>query len=185
MTNPTVLNKNSVSVKKQTIVALLAIVAAVALPQCFHVMGHMSGLGTALGEAFLPMHLPVLLAGLVAGSYAGAFAGLFSPLISFALTGMPSAVMLPFMMIELFSYGLITGLLSNSKMPCIAKVLTAQVGGRAVRAAAILMSVYAFGNTAINTAIIWSSITAGIFGLVLQWTLIPLIMYRFDGKKSE
>lgn len=185
MNNSAVLSKNSVSVKKQTIVALLAVISAVALPQCFHVMGSMSGLGTALGEAFLPMHLPVLIAGLVAGSYAGAFAGLFSPLISFALTGMPSAVMLPFMMIELFSYGLITGLLRNSKMPCIAKVLTAQAGGRAVRAVAILMSVYAFGNTAVNTAVILNSIATGIFGLVLQWTLIPLIMYRLDGKKSE
>ncbi len=185
MTNSAVISKKSVSVKKQTIVALLAIVSAVVLPQCVHVMGSMSGLGTALGEVFLPMHLPVLLAGLVAGSYAGAFAGLFSPLISFALTGMPSAVMLPFMMIELFSYGLISGLLRNSKMPCIAKVLTAQAGGRAVRAIAILLSVYAFGNTAINTPVILSSIAVGIFGLVLQWTLIPLIMYRLDGKKSE
>lgn len=185
MTNSAILKKTEVSVKKQTIVALIAIISAVALPQLFHVMGSMSGLGTSLGETFLPMHLPVLLAGLVAGSYAGAFAGLFSPLLSFALTGMPTSVMLPFMMLELFAYGLFSGLLRNTKMPCIAKVLTAQVGGRAIRAIAILLSVYAFGNSAVNTAIIWSSIATGIFGLVLQWTLIPLIMYRLDGKKSE
>lgn len=184
MTNSAVLKKKDISVKKQTVVALIAIVAAVALPQCVHVMGSMSGLGTALGEVFLPMHLPVLLAGLVAGSYAGAFTGLLSPLISFALTGMPSAVMLPFMMIELFSYGLIAGLLRNSKMPCIAKVLTAQVGGRVVRAVAILMSVYAFGNTAISTAVILGSIATGIFGLVLQWTIIPLVMYRLNNSEK-
>ena len=37
---------------------LLAIAAAVALPQLFHVIGAVSGQGTALGVAFLPMHLP-------------------------------------------------------------------------------------------------------------------------------
>ena len=93
------LNKTKLSIKTQTIAAFITVVAAVALPQVFHLMGIISGTGTALGAALLPMHLPVIIVGLLAGPYAGAAAGLVSPAISFALTGMPAAVMLPFMMI--------------------------------------------------------------------------------------
>ena len=106
--------KPKLSVKTQTLATIVAIVAAVVLPQLFHLMGAVSGLGTALGETFLPMHLPIILAGLLAGPYVGAIAGVLSPLISFALTGMPTAAMLPFMMIELFVYGLTSGLLRNA-----------------------------------------------------------------------
>lgn len=185
MTNSAVLTKTKLSVKKQALAAIIAVIAAVALPQLFHVMGRVSGLGTALGETFLPMHLPILLVGLIAGPYAGAAAGILSPLVSFGLTGMPGSAMLPFMMIELCAYGLISGLLLSVKLPCIVKVLIAQIGGRAVRAAAILVSVYAIGNDSISSAVIWNSIIIGIFGLALQWTLIPLVMYRLNNKASK
>lgn len=185
MINSITLTNSKLSVKKQTLAAVIAVFAAVALPQVFHVMGRMSGMGTALGEAFLPMHLPILLVGLIAGPYAGAAAGILSPLISFGLTGMPGSVMLPFMMIELFAYGLISGLMRNAKLPCIAKVLIAQLGGRVVRGAAILISVYAIGNENISAAIIWNSIITGIFGLALQWSLIPLLIYRLNNNKKK
>ena len=126
------------SVKVQALATLAAIVGAVAIPQIFHVVGAISGMGTGLGEAFLPMHLPIILVGLLAGPYAGAIAGAFGPLVSFALSGMPGLAMLPFMVIELAAYGLIAGLLRTANMPTIAKVLLVQVGGRVVRAAAIL-----------------------------------------------
>ena len=177
MTNLATIEK--VSIKKQTVAALLAVVAAVALPQLFHVMGYLSGLGTALGEIFLPMHLPILFIGLLAGPYAGAIAGACSPLVSFALTGMPGSAMLPFMMLELCS-----GLLRTAKMPCIGKVLIAQVSGRAVRAVALLLAVFVFHTTKLPISIIWNSIVVGIFGLVLQWTFIPLIMYRLNQNGS-
>lgn len=164
--------------------ALLAVVAAVALPQLFHVMGYLSGLGTALGEIFLPMHLPILFIGLLAGPYAGAIAGACSPLVSFALTGMPGSAMLPFMMLELCTYGVCSGLLRTAKMPCIGKVLIAQVSGRAVRAIALLLAVFVFHTTKLPISIIWNSIVVGIFGLVLQWTFIPLIMYRLNQNGS-
>lgn len=179
------IEKPCLSVKAQTLAAVFAVIGAVALPQLFHVMGSVSGLGTKLGEVFLPMHLAIFLAGLLAGPYAGAAAGLLSPLISFALTGMPTAVMLPFMMIELCTYGLLSGLLRKVNIPVAVKVLAVQIGGRAVRAGAILLSVYAFGNTAIPVSIIWTSIAAGIFGIALQLTLIPLIVYRVENMSKN
>ncbi len=188
MTNTNVLKSNTkshLSIKAQILAAIAAIAAAVAVPQIFHLLGAVSGLGTALGETFLPMHLPIILVGLLAGPYAGAISGLLGPLVSFALSGMPAAVMLPFMMIELCAYGLFAGLLRNVKMPTIAKVLITQFAGRAVRAAAILISVFAFGNESVNISVIWMSIGAGIFGIVLQWALLPLIVYRVENSKNE
>lgn len=177
--------KQKLSVGTQALAAVTATVSAVVLPQIFHLLGMMSGLGSALGETFLPMHLPILLVGLLAGPYAGAAAGLLSPLASFALTGMPASAMLPFMMIELCVYGLTSGLLRDVKFPTIGKVLCAQVAGRAVRAVAILLAFYAFGSHAVPVAVIWKSIGAGIFGLILQWVLLPLLMYRIEHSASH
>lgn len=188
MSNTTIIRtieKPRLSVKVQTIATILAIAGAVAVPQLFHLLSAVSGLGTALGETFLPMHLPIILVGLLAGPYAGAISGLLGPIMSFALSGMPGAVMLPFMMIELCVYGLSAGLLRNVKIPTIGKVLVVQVAGRAIRAAAILIAVYAFSNDSIKVAAIWNSISAGIFGLVLQWTLLPLIIYRVENIKNK
>lgn len=177
--------KPRLSVKVQTLATVSAIIGAVAVPQLFHVMGAVSGLGTALGETFLPMHLPIILVGLLAGSVPGAVAGLLGPLVSSLLTGMPSQIMLPFMMIELCAYGAFAGLLRNAKMPNIAKILTAQVAGRAVRAVAILVAVYALGNESIKIATIWKSVVTGIPGLLLQWCLLPLLLYRIENLKKH
>ncbi|MCM1544490.1 MAG: ECF transporter S component [Ruminococcus sp.] len=176
--------KPVLSIKIQAIAAIAAILGAVALPQIFHAMGAISGLGTSLGETFLPMHLPIILVGLLAGPYVGTISGLIAPALSFALSGMPGAVMLPFMMLELGAYGLISGLLRRSKMPVVIKVLISQVGGRVVRAAAILLSVYAFGNTVVKVSVIWMSIATGVFGIVLQLVLIPLVVYRVENLKK-
>lgn len=179
-----ILTTKKISVKVQTLGGLIAIISAVALPQLFHLMGAASGLGTALGEAFLPMHLPIILAGLLIGPYAAAVAGAASPLISFMLTKiqMPGAVMLPFMCVELCVYGLTAGLLRNAKMPALGKVIIAQIAGRAVRALAIVLGANVFGS-AVNISVIWTSITAGVFGLALQWVIIPLAVYR--AKRGE
>ncbi len=164
------------SLKLQTLATLLATAAAVALPQLLHLAGSSLGIGSALGEALLPMHLPILLVGFLAGPYAGAAAGLFSPLVSFCLTGMPRPALLPFMMLELCVYGLCTGLLRARRIPAFLSVLTAQLVGRAVRAAAILTAVYCFESTALPVSVIWSSIVTGLCGIALQWLLIPPIL---------
>lgn len=179
-------SKPRLSLKVQVIATIAAIAGAVILPQVFHLLGAISGLGSALGETFLPMHFPIILVGLLAGPYAGAISGLFGPLLSFALSGMPGAYMLPFMMIELCVYGLVSGLLRNVKLPSIVKVVAVQVAGRALRAAAILLAVYGFGYNGISVSVIWMSIASGVFGIVLQWILIPLSVYRVENlKKNE
>lgn len=58
---------------------------------------------------------------------------------------------------------------------------TAQILGRAIRAAAILIAFYGFKSTAVSPTIILSSIASGLPGLILQWTLLPLLIYRVKG----
>lgn len=174
--------KTKVSVKVQTLATVGAIVAAVLLPQIFHAVGAVSGLGTALGETFLPMHLPILLVGLTAGPVAGAVSGVLAPLASFALSGMPTAAMLPFMMVELLCYGLFAGLLRTTRIPSLGKVVLAQIGGRLVRAGAILFAVYALDSTTISVATIWNSVVTGLPGLLLQWAILPLLLYWIENR---
>ena len=178
--------KKKVSLKTQALATLAALICAVALPQIFHLMGSLSGLGTKLGEAFLPMHLPILFVGIIAGPIAGAVSGALAPMVSFLLTGMPGEAMLPFMMIELCTYGLACGLMRNAKKPTVLKILAAQIAGRAVRALCIVFAIFALGNTALNVATIWNSILTGLFGIALQLVLLPLLVYRIDNlKKNE
>ncbi|MBT1164916.1 ECF transporter S component [Bifidobacterium felsineum] len=176
------------SVRFQSAAAALAVIAAVALPQIFHVAGAALGLGTALGQTLLPMHLPVLLVGLLAGPYAGAATGAFAPIISFALTGMPMAPMVPFMVIELAAYGLFAGILRGVALPnsipspiaWLMKLLGAQVAGRVVDAIAIAVAVYLLGNAQMSVASVAAAVVTGLPGLVLQWIAIPVIMFVVD-----
>lgn len=169
------LPKLSLSIKAAATV--LAIVAAVALPQLFHVIGAVSGQGTMLGVAFLPMHLPIIFVGLIAGPAAGAIAGAAAPLASFLLSGMPMLAMLPLMMVELFAYGLVAGLLREVKLPSLVKVVIVQLAGRVVLTAATAIAVFAFGSSKTVAATWTSDLAAGLPGLALQWALIPLAAY--------
>ena len=175
--------------KTKTVAAILAVIAAVALPQALHYLGMVTNLGSALGETFLPMHIAIFLVGFFAGAWAGLAAGFASPAISFALTTMmgrpmPTAQMLPFMMIELAIYGLATGLLARTKLPVLASLLIAQIAGRGVRAIALIIGIYLFSSP-MNVAIIWNSIVAGLPGLILQWVIVPLLVFYVERKAKH
>ena len=165
------------SLSTKAAATVLAIVAAVALPQLFHVIGAVSGQGTMLGVAFLPMHLPIIVVGLIAGPAVGAIAGAAAPLASFLLSGMPMLAMLPLMMVELCAYGLVAGLLREVKLPSLAKVVIAQLAGRVVLTAATAIAVFAFGSSKAVAATWTSDLAVGLPGLALQWALIPLAAY--------
>lgn len=177
--------KKKLSITTQAIATVIALISAVALPQAFHLMGRISGLGTSLGAAFLPMHLPIILVGLLAGPFAGGIAGALAPLVSYALTGMPMYASLPFMIVEVCFYGLIAGLLRTVKMPTLVKVVIAQIGGRAFRAVAVAIAVYGLGSNASSLAKLLASIPEGIFGLALQWLAIPLIIHYIENRKAQ
>lgn len=182
MNNSIVMTKKSITVKSA--ILLISIAASVILPQLFHALGTISGTGAAVGTAFLPMHIPVLLAGFTGGPLVGLIAGILSPLVSFGISGMPAEAVLPFITIELGAYGLVSGLLSKSKINSFIKLIITQASGRIVRAVAILAAIFVFGNTNMSVTAINEFIISGLFGIILQWALIPLITERMEGIKK-
>lgn len=172
------------TVKGKILLTAAAIVGSVALPQLVHLAGRAAGVGNALGELLLPMHFFVLLAGLLAGPMVGAATGACAPLISYLLSGMPRAAVLPFMTLELIGYGLAAGLLSKTKMPSICKLLIAQVSGRLLRALATLVAVGAFDVTGISAASVWTAVVTGLVGILLQWCILPLVLFRLNASED-
>ena len=166
--------KKQVSVKRQLIYGLIATICAVVLPQLAHMLGRLWGVETKIGEMLLPMHLPIIFIGMIAGPIAGAVAGVASPLISFALTGMPKAVMLPFILIEVAVYGITAGLLYSSKINNFFKLAITHVAGRAVKAVAILIAFY-FLNGKVAPSVIWTTLYTGLAGIVIQWLTLPFL----------
>ena len=178
------LTLNRKKIKTKSITIVLAVVISLVLPQIFHAVGIVSGLGSALGAAFLPIQIPVLIAGFMAGPIVGIIVGLASPLISFAISGMPVAALVPFMMIEVAGYGIAAGMISKTKMPIFFKVVIVQLAGRTLRAVAILFAIFALGNQAITTPQIWNIVVAGLPGILLQWAIVPLLLYRMEWLKK-
>ncbi|MBQ8753001.1 MAG: ECF transporter S component [Clostridia bacterium] len=164
------------SIPVQLLAALVAAVAAVALPQVCHLLGGATGLGTAIGEVLLPMHLPVLLCGFLAGPLAGVAAGIAAPLVSFGLTGMPLVAMLPVMVAELAVYGLVAGMLKDIRLPAVVRVLIAGVAGRIVRAA-VVVAVVGLGLSPLSLTAAYQNILTGLPGIALQLVLIPLCLW--------
>ena len=164
-------------IKSKSLLTLCAVVAATALPQVFHWLGVWSGMGPLPGATFLPMHIPVFAAALMGGPVVGLAAGALSPLVSYIFTltvfeaAMPAAVLLPFMTLELTGYGLVAGMLYKAKTPVILNLIAAQVAGRLLRAAAVLI-------TAGSAVSVWDAVVAGLPGIMLQWAIIPLLVYR-------
>ena len=174
-----VLEKKSVKLKLLT--AMLAVVASVALPQIFHGIGIISSTGPLAGKIFLPMHIPVIISGFLAGPIVGLAAAILSPIISFAISGMPAINILGFVMMELAGYGITAGMLKKANMPVFIKLLVVQIVGRLLRTLALVSAVYIFGFKAIIVTEILNMVTVGLFGIVLQWALIPLFLYRIKG----
>lgn len=168
----------------QSIIILLSIVASVLLPEVFHLVGAVSGMGSSLGSTFLPMHLAVLFVGLIAGAVAGGIVGAVSPAISFGISGMPVFSLLPYMCIELAAYGIVCGMLRKSRMPIVCKVILAQAAGRILKAALIMIAVRCFDFQAVAVLDVWYATVQGLPGILLQLVLIPLLIFRFNGLKK-
>ena len=83
-------------------------------------------------------------------------------------------MMLPFMTVELAVYGLFAGLLTKTNLPTLLQVALTQVVGRVARAAVLAAAIYGFGFDRLPISIVWTSISAGVAGIVIQWAVLPL-----------
>jgi len=138
---------------------------AVYAPMLVHSFG-----GVNAGRKFLPMPFFVLLAGLALGWRAGLVTGLASPAISFLLSGMPRAEILPFVIVQLCVYGLVAGLLNRKYNASISIALAILAGLFSITISMLLFSkmnafVYAAGV-----------IKDGWIGMLVQIILISLVI---------
>lgn len=155
-------------------VSFLLVVLAVALPQIVHAAG-----GTAAASVWMPMYAPALLAGCLLGWQWGLGVGIMSPVVSFGFTtlalgtAMPRAAGLPYYILELAVYGLISGLfakkIQKNALVAFPAVILAQVSGRAVYLVYNLIA----GRDFIS---LWGNIQTGLTGLYLQAIIVPLLV---------
>ena len=167
--------KTKITAKTLTSVGLIAL--AVILPQIVHLT-----LGQPGGVQFLPMYLPVLIGGCLLGWRWALIVGALSPVMSFLITSlfgeaMPPLVRLPFMIVELCVFALVSGLFSKkifeNGLWAFPAVLFAQVAGRAV----FLLCVFIFQSLVpFSFADVWNQVLNGWMGLVIQLIAVPLIV---------
>lgn len=167
--------KTKITIK--TLISTALIAASVISPQLVHLV-----VGSKGGMLLLPMYLPVIIGGCILGYKWGIMIGVLSPLTSYLLTlgggvPMPALTRLPFMVVELAVFGLISGLMSSkiAKNPILAfpAVLTTQVVGRLV----FILTVAVFSNyTVLNVGLVYEQIITGLVGIVVQAILVPLII---------
>lgn len=127
------------------------------------------------GTILLPMHLPVFLIGFLCGPQYGAIGGIIIPVLSCALTGMPPVYpVLPFMTGELFTYGLVSGLLyKKAKLSIYPSMLIAMICGR------ITFGLVFAGLMGINIGAVMAvkgAVITGLPGIIIQLILVPIIV---------
>ena len=144
----------------------------VVVPMAFHSIPN-------AGMVFLPMHIPVLLCGLICPWPYSLLCGLLGPLLSSVITGMPPAAMLPSMMVECGTYGLVSGLMMgfvrtrSASADLYISMVSAMVLGR-VAAGLVKALILAPGTPAF--AWVSTSLVTGIPGIVIQLLLVPAII---------
>ena len=158
----------------KALVSVLVVALAVALPQIVHVVAGAQG-----GMIYLPMYLPVVIGGCLLGTWWGLGVGIMSPIVSFAITSlagnaMPALARLPFMIVELGVFALVSGLFSKliykHSWVAIPATLTAFIAGRATFLA--LVAIFQ-GVTNLSVGVVWNQILMGWPGLIIIAVVVP------------
>lgn len=153
--------------------AAMCVALGVVLPLAFHMVPQG-------GKVFLPMHIPVLLCGLACGWPFGLACGVLAPLLSCLFTGMPQMAMLPSMLCELATYGLVSGILAQvihtrpRLLGAYIQLVPAMLAGRVVKGVleALIFSAGAYSME----AFIASSFVTALPGIAIQLVLLPALV---------
>ena len=159
-------------IKKMTL-ASVCIALCVVLPIAFHSIPD-------AGTVFLPMHIPVLICGMICGWPYGLLCGLMGPMLSGFLTGMPPMAILPAMMVECGTYGLVSGLMlkwvrsGKTYVDLYSALIVAMLAGRIVSgiAKALIFS----PGIALSAWVAASFVTA-LPGIVIQLVFLPGVVF--------
>ncbi len=176
--------KKSKQYLRDIVLGSLFTALGVLTPQIFHLFGAVAG------QTFLPMHIPVLIAGLCSSPLSAGIAGILSPLISSFITGMPTPVKMPFMCIELFTYGIVSALcmrflkgkIKNATLRIYLSLIISQICGRAVNILCTIAAVKLLGMThpAVSISAVLLSVPTGFIGIVIQLIFIPPVVVAIN-----
>ena len=159
------------TVVKRMVTTAICAAMCVVLPLAFHAIPN-------AGTILLPMHIPVLLCGLVCGWPYGLVCGLLGPFIS-SFTGMPPMAVLPGMMVECGTYGLVTGLMrkmvrtGRTTADLYISMGAAMILGRVLSGLAKAL-IFSPGTPAF--AWVTTSLVTGIPGIIIQLVVMPLLI---------
>lgn len=149
---------------------LLAI--GILLPLALH-----ATVGEAAGRTLLPLHYAVLLGSLLLGPVAGVFLGVATPVLSTIMTGMPPATILPPMIVELATYGLVAGFAHRRwKLAPLWSLCLAMVAGRVCLGLAVALLGPSIGFKSQPVTYVVTSIITGLPGIGTQLVIIPLLL---------
>lgn len=162
------------STVKKLCICAVCIALCYALPVGFHTLN--------LGWAFSPLHIPVLLCGLVCGWPYGLVCGAVGTVLSSALSGMPSAVQLVYMVPEVCAYGLICGLLAGrvrtgkTLLDLYCALIPAMVLGRVV--SGVVRAVFFSLTQKPYSLAMWVSgyFVQSVPGIVLHLIAVPVLV---------
>ncbi|WP_455256566.1 ECF transporter S component [Peptoniphilus asaccharolyticus] len=169
--------KNSAT--KELVLSALFIALGVVLPMVFHAIG--------AGPVFLPMHIPVLLAGFFLSVPYAALVGILTPILSSVITGMPPMFpVLPFMVFELLTYGVVVSYMYRKmKVNIFVALISAMVAGRIAAGIVVwVLATFFMAKLPAPTVFITGAIAKGIPGIIIQLVFIPAIVYMLKKQKS-
>ena len=159
-------------VKCMTLSAV-CIALCVVLPIAFHSIPN-------AGSVILPMHIPVLICGMICGWPYGLICGLMGPLLSSVLTGMPPAAILPAMMVECGTYGMVSGLMlkyvrtKSTYGDLYIALIVAMLAGRVISGIAKALI---FSPGMAMSAWITASFVTALPGIVIQLVFLPSVVF--------
>lgn len=161
------------SATTRLVLSAVCVALCVVLPMAFHAFPNG-------GSVFLPMHIPVLLCGMLCSWPYGLICGLLGPALSSLLTGMPPMAMLPAMMVECAGYGCVSGLMLcivRTKKTYLDLYISMSVAMLAGRVIAGLAKAFIFAPSTPIFAWVSTSLVTGIPGIVIQFILLPSLVY--------
>lgn len=133
------------------------------------------------GTVFLPMHYPVFLSGILLGPGIGAAVGLMLPILNSLISGMPVIFpMVPIMTAELFTYGLVSGILYNKtplgkrRFGVFPTLIISMIAGRI--SYGLLFHVLLFAFEDLKALSVLAATVIALPGIGLQIILIPTVL---------
>lgn len=165
---------------KQMVLSGVFIAIGLVLPMVFHAIG-------GGGAVFLPMHIPVIIGGFFLSIPYTLVVGVLTPVLSSLLTGMPPVFpVLPFMMFELATYGVMVSLLYRKyKMNAYVSLILSMVCGRIMAGCVVWVLATFFAAKLPNPIIfISSAVTTGIPGIIIQLIFIPVIVMAMNKNRT-